>query len=201
MARRMTARGLVNNKLRSERAEVKDYYFYDSVLTTVSIAQTLRLFQNTVGTTNIIRTNMKTAGAMPGGHDFLVTAMRLYMKNMAGTPFFFAGGAGPTIHPVNVLFGSLTWSFYIDPIIQYEGDGAQFWEQVDYVNDTAAVLAMDSNIEKGFKILRFNNPLVIPANRSFWIDVTLTAPAAAQGYTAAGTPLYGCMYGFLRRKK
>jgi len=198
---KVSSANLLRNQLTGERPETLDAVLYDSVLTVVSVTQTLRLFQNNIGAVGINRTNMKNSGSLPGSHNFFVTAIKMYLRNLAGTPFFFAGGAAPTIHPANVIFGSLSFNFVLDPISQYEGTGEQFWDQKDYINDTGTTLGIESNPKSGFKTLRFNNPVVIPANRAFWIDVTLTTPAAGLGYTAAGTPLYCALYGFLRRNK
>jgi hypothetical protein len=197
----VTSAQLLKNEIKSERPETVDWILYDSVLTVAAATQTLRLFTNSVGNVGINRTNMKNQGQLSGQQSFFITALKMVLRNTAGTPFFFAGGAGPTIHPANVVFGAMTFNLILDPVTKYEGHGGQLWEQKDYMNDTAAALGQQTYPESGFKAIKFNNPIVISPNKPFWIDVTLTTPAAAQGYTAAGTPLYCYLYGFLRRQK
>lgn len=195
-----TAKKLLRNAL-DENMQVINWTLYDSVLTTAAVTQTLTLFLNTIGSVGIGRTNMPSAGMLPSPKTFLCFGLSFKFLNTAGTPFFQAGGAAPSVHPVNALMGAFTFSFTIDPVTVYEGHGSQFWDQKDYQNDTGAVLAVEQTPKSYWKTLKFDNPLVLPSARSFKINVQLTAPAAAGGYTAAGTPLYCFLYGFLRRNK
>jgi hypothetical protein len=189
----------LQNQMKGESREVIDWLFYDSVLTTVSVNQTLTLFQNTIGTAGIARTNMKAAGQLPSPQSFLVTEIGMKLFNTAGTPMFFAGGAAPTIHPANVIFGGMTWKIKVEPSTEYEGHGSQFWSELDYMNDTGTTLGVQTYPQEGFKSVKLKVPLLLISNRAFSVEVNFTAPAAAQGYTAAGTPLYCFLKGILRR--
>lgn len=192
-------KGIMQNNLKGEGREMVDWMFYDSVLLTVSVNQTISLFQNTIGTAGIGRTNMKSAGQLPSPQSFIITEIGMRLLNTAGTPFFFAGGAAPTIHPANVIFGALTWNIKVEPSTDYEGHGSQFWSQLDYMNDTAAALGQQAYPQNGYKTVKLKAPILLPQNRAFSINANLTAPAAAQGFTAAGTPLYCFIKGLLRR--
>lgn len=192
-------KGMLQNNLKSEGREMIDWMFFDSVITVASTTATFSFFQNTLGTVGVNRTNMKSAGQFPNPQSFAITEMGFRVQNLAGTPFFFAGGAAPTIHPCNVIFGSMTFKVKLEPSTDYEGYGFQFWDQLDYMNDTAAALGQQAYPALGYKTLKFKAPILIPPTRAFSVEATFTTPAAAQGYTAAGTPVYCWIKGLLRR--
>jgi hypothetical protein len=193
-------KNILQNNLKGEQRELMDWTLYDSSLLAASVTQTILFFQNTEGTVGIERTNMTSAGMLPSPQSFIIIALRFYMLNADGTPFFFGGGAAPTVYPPNICFNRLTWKLKIDPSVDYKGHGMQFKDQVNYANDTAAALATASNITiEKYNWLKFKTAPILPANRAFSVEATLTTGAATQGFSITLTKLYCEMRGLLRR--
>lgn len=192
-------RNIKRNQLKNEGRVMIDWIFYDSLLTTVSVNQNLTFFQNTIGTVGIARTNMKSAGQLPSPQTFIITELWFRMFNADGTSFLFAGGAAPAVHPLNVIFNQMTWNIKVEPSIEYEGHGNQIWTQEDYLNDSGALLGVSNYPNNPWKSVKFKAPIPLIANRAFSVNVNLTAPAAAGGYTAANSKLYCFIKGLLRR--
>jgi hypothetical protein len=193
-------KNILQNNLKGEQRELMDWTLYDSSLLAASVTQTILFFQNTEGTVGIERTNMTSAGMLPSPQSFIIIALRFYLLNSDGTPIFFGGGVGPTVYPPNVIFNRFTWKLKIDPSIDYKGHGMQFKDQVNYFNDSAALLSNGSNltIEK-YNWLKFKTAPILPANRAFSVEATMTTPAAATGFSITKTLLYCEMRGLLRR--
>ena len=192
-------RNILRNNLANEGREMIDWKFYDSLLTTVSISQNLTFFQNTIGTTSVDRTNMKSAGQLPSPQSFVITEIAFKLINADGTSLYYSGGATAAIHPANVIFSKFTWNIKVEPSIEYEGHGSDFWEEQGYLNDSGTTLAAWGYPNSPWKTVKFKAPILLIANRAFSVNVNLTAPAAAQGYTAANTRLYCYLKGLLRR--
>jgi hypothetical protein len=194
-------KNILANNQKGEQRELMDWMLYDSILlATASANQTVTLFQNTVGSVGIARTNMKSAGMLPSPQSFIVTGITLFILNSDGTPFFFAGGAAPTVHPANVIFNQLTWKLRVDPSTDYEGAGFEFWDPIDYQNDTGTTLGVASSLTtKKWKEVKFKAPILLAANRAFSLEANFTTPAAATGYSITKTLLYAKLTGLLRR--
>jgi hypothetical protein len=195
-----TEKQMLANQLKGEGRENLDWILYDSLLTTASATQQLIFFQNALGTVGKARTNMQQAGQLPNPKTMFVTEIGCKVVNLNGTPLFFAGGAGPTIHFSNVLFNSMFFELRLDPATLYEGHGTEFWDQINYMNDTAATLgvaALPAN--NNLKTIKLKKPIIIPSTRSFSLVAQLTTPAAAVGYTAANTAIYFYLKGVMRR--
>lgn len=194
-------KNILKNNTKGEQRELMDWMLYDSyLLATASANQTITLFQNTVGGVGIARTNMQSAGMLPSPKSFIITGISMFLLNSDGTPFFFAGGAGPSVHPANVIFNQMTWKLKVDPSTDYEGHGSEFWDSPDYMNDTVAVLGVAPvSPMKKWKTINFKAPVLLAANRSFNVEVNLTTPAAGTGYSITKTLLYCKLNGLLRR--
>lgn len=194
---------LIQKQAAQEGREYLDWVLYDSLLTTVSITQTLRFFQNTIGGVGRNRTNMKGAGILPSPQSFLIKKIAVAVFNLDGTSFKTAGaGAGAAIeYPLNQLLNRAYFDLLVDPSTDYEGHVSQMYEQVDRVNDSTAALLTQAVISGAykFKSIALKYPIIIRSQRSFGLDMTLTAPAAAGGYTAANSVIYWYLIGELRR--
>jgi hypothetical protein len=91
------------------------------------------------------------------------------------------------------------FDFRLEPSTDYEGHGLQVWEQMDYINDSGALLAVAGSPMLNYKPIKFKAPILIPPTRNFNVSLTLTTPAAAQGYVAATSKVYCYLKGLLRR--
>jgi len=196
-----SVKSILANNMKGEQRELMDWILYDSILlATASANQTVTLFQNTVGSVGIARTNMSSAGMLPSPQSFLVTGITMFILNSDGTPFFFAGGAGPSVHPANAIFNQMTWKLRVDPSTDYSGHGFEFWDAPDYMNDTVAVLGVAPvSPMKKWKQVKFKAPVLLAANRSFSLEANFTTPAAGTGYSITKTLLYCQFTGLLRR--
>lgn len=194
-------RKMLQNNMNGEGRELIDWIFYDSLVHTASATQSLVFFQNTIGTTSRIRTNMKSAGQLPNPQSFAIIELGFRILNPIGTSFSMSGGAAPVVHPANAMMNQAYFDFKLEPSTDYEGHGLEIWNQVDYINDTGATLGVDAvpYNQLGFKPVKFKAPILIPSSRSFSVILTLTAPADAGGLVAGTSKIYCYMKGLLRR--
>jgi hypothetical protein len=193
-------KALLNNKMSNQGSEEIDWRYYDSQLMAASSTQTLSFFQNSIGSVGKARTNMQTGGTLPAGKGLAVTQMDFHVINSDGTPFFFAGGAAPTIDFRNTLFAQMYFEFKLDQSTMYEGHGTDIFEPLCYMNDTGTTLGVTATPSSfQYKPVKFKTPLMIPAVRNFSVNVTCTTPAAAKGFSITTTFLYITISGLVYR--
>jgi hypothetical protein len=191
---------MLERQMQGEGRENIDWMIYDSLLTTAGATQQLIFFQNALGTVGKVRTNMQQAGQLPNPKTMFVTEIACKIVNLTGAPVFFSGGAAPTIHPFNVIFNSMFFEVRLDPATLYEGHGIDFFDQINYMNDTAAVLGVSTSpTNNTLRSIKLKKPIIIPSTRSFSLVAQITTPAAAQGYLAANTAIYFQLKGVMRR--
>lgn len=189
---------LLQNTVSGEGREMIDWILYDSLPITASAVNSLVFFQNTIGGVTRNRTNMKSAGMLPSPQSFAVTEISFHVNNVL--PAFGAGGAAPTELPDNAIFKLFTWDFLLDPSRDYEGYGYEFHHPVEYWNDTATTLCINTFPLVPEKTKKFDVPILIPTARAFSVVATFTAPATAVGGFVTATSLMFChLKGYLRR--
>lgn len=193
-------KGLIKQQLEKEGRRSVDWILYDSMFTTASATQTLRFFQNTIGSAGQYRTNMKTQGMLNAPQSMVVREIGCYATNADGKPFSVTANSANAI-ALNALFSKLYFDFRIEPQSMYEGVGFEFFNAVNTVQD-GATTSLGTNVfpvTQPFKTIKLMQPIIIPANRNFSVNLTLTTPAEGGGYTAANTLIYfyfkGLLYG------
>jgi hypothetical protein len=196
-----SVKGMIKKQLDSEGREVLGWIFYDSLTMVASSVNNLTFFQQTIGIVGRNRTNMKSAGSLPNPQSFLATKIGFKLVNPAGAPFFFDGGASPTVPSLWAIFNQMSFDVKVDPSNEYEGSGPlQMVKSPFYMNNGAATSLGQAILpEQIYTEVKFAQPIMITSNRAFSVNVTLTTPAAGTGYTAATTLLYCYMTGVLRR--
>jgi hypothetical protein len=196
----MNEKATIMNQFQAEGFETLDWILYDSLLTTASATQNLTFFQNTIGTVGRARTNMKSAGVLPQPQAMLIHEISYKIFNQDGTAFFMAGGAAPSVYPPNFINSRGFFDVVVSPSVEYEGHLMQFREQQDYVNDTAATLGVATMPgAMNLRTLKLKKPIVLLPQRSFSLNLTVTTPAAAQGYVAAQSLIMFFLKGVMRR--
>lgn len=193
-------KGLIKDQLEKEGRRSVDWILYDSNYTKANETQTIRFFQNTIGSSGQYRTNMKTQGMLNAPQSMVVKELGCFALNTDGKPFIVTANSASAI-ALNALFSKLYFDFRIEPQSMYEGAGFEFYNAVNTVRD-GATTSLGTNVfpvTQNFKTIKLMQPIIIAPNRNFSVNITLTAPVEGDGYTASNTLIYfylkGLMYG------
>lgn len=191
---------MVYSQFQKEGYENVQMDLYDSMLTIAGATQTIKFFQNN-SSTGKTRTNMQSGGQLPDPQAFLITGLECHVFNLDGTPFTETGAGTAVVYPLNALMSKAYMKIQVDPKTMYETHMRTMYSQVDNGLHNSATPNQITNIGGMLfkKSLKLQIPIMILPQRHFEIEMTLTTPAEAGGYTASNTLIMWVLKGILRR--